>query len=406
MTAPPEQRLRWLDGLRGIAALQVILLHYLSAFGPAIGLPDPALQTHWWQWAIGETPLYALINGSAGVNLFFLLSGAALTFSFGRQPFALAHAALRRVIRLGLPMAAATAGGAALLWIWPGAHIAAAHLTGSLTWLGAISPPAPSAGMALHQILLEGMLTGYSDMTLLPSWLTSPLALAPLLGSVNAPLWTLHIEFIGSLLVLLLVMVRAIAPAWAHYLACAAAAAALCTSPLVLFVIGHALAPLLHGTLRGIGWRLLGTACVATGIGLATAIGFDAVQVLLTVLPQPPLGPATDLLHFQFMLAALFTFLGVMLLPPAQTWLTRATAQALGRWSFSLYLIHFPLLFTAVCAVFLRLSLAMPFILAASIACIAGLAATFALAAPFARFVDRPAIRLSRIIGATPSRQQ
>jgi peptidoglycan/LPS O-acetylase OafA/YrhL len=30
------QRVAWLDGLRGIAAMQVVLLHYVSTFLPAV----------------------------------------------------------------------------------------------------------------------------------------------------------------------------------------------------------------------------------------------------------------------------------------------------------------------------------------------------------------------------------
>ena len=46
---PREDRVGWLDGMRGIAAVQVVLLHYATAFLPGLGLHDRAMMHHRWE---------------------------------------------------------------------------------------------------------------------------------------------------------------------------------------------------------------------------------------------------------------------------------------------------------------------------------------------------------------------
>jgi peptidoglycan/LPS O-acetylase OafA/YrhL len=64
--------------------------------------------------------------------------------------------------------------------------------------------------------------------------------------------------------------------------------------------------------------------------------------------------------------------------------------------SFSLYLVHFPILFTVSSALLIGLAGILPYGLAALVSTVLGIAATFAASTLFERFIDRPAIRLSR----------
>jgi peptidoglycan/LPS O-acetylase OafA/YrhL len=148
---PREDRVGWLDGMRGIAAVQVVLLHYATAFLPGLGLHDRGMMHHRWERIIADTPLFFVLNGSGSVSLFFLLSGVVLTYSFARRPFAAVQWTLRRIIRLGLPMLGAILLGAILISAWPTAHIEVAQITGSSSWLGAVSPRAATAAMAIHR---------------------------------------------------------------------------------------------------------------------------------------------------------------------------------------------------------------------------------------------------------------
>ncbi|MBS7809569.1 acyltransferase family protein [Roseococcus pinisoli] len=113
-------RLIELDSLRGIAALIVVLHHaYLSL--PY--LPD------WVHWTLDATPLRLIGAGRPAVIFFFVLSGYVLTRALAaqeeRQPGSVMNGpawagyAAQRAVRLGLPVLASLLVSAALqLLIW------------------------------------------------------------------------------------------------------------------------------------------------------------------------------------------------------------------------------------------------------------------------------------------------
>src|SRR5580693_9067482 len=109
-------KVQYLEGLRGIAAMQVVLLHFVTGF-----LPDTA--EHAWP------PLRVLFDGHTAVYVFFLISGTVLTPSFARGG-AWPRQAAKRLVRLGIPVAAAATIALALLAALPNAHIDAARVSG------------------------------------------------------------------------------------------------------------------------------------------------------------------------------------------------------------------------------------------------------------------------------------
>src|ERR1700737_383359 len=102
MTAPSHsaepQRLAYLESIRGLAAVQVVLLHFLSAFWPDLVFESVSRSPAWY---VHLSPLYFLYDGYSAVYIFFVLSGYVLTRSFERNlehPFS---QILARAIRLG-----------------------------------------------------------------------------------------------------------------------------------------------------------------------------------------------------------------------------------------------------------------------------------------------------------------
>ncbi len=122
MTSSPK-RLIELDALRGLAALIVVVHHaWLS-------LPD---RPEWLQWLLETTPLRPVAMGRQAVIFFFVLSGFVLTRALAsqesRQPGSVlslpggASYAAQRAVRLGLPVLAAVLFSATLqsaLWSGP-----------------------------------------------------------------------------------------------------------------------------------------------------------------------------------------------------------------------------------------------------------------------------------------------
>src|SRR5438128_873511 len=76
MSKTDRSKLIELEALRGIAAMMVLLHHFLLVVAPRLHgrqFPDDPI-------ALVRTPLYALVNGTAAVSIFFVLSGFVLTF--------------------------------------------------------------------------------------------------------------------------------------------------------------------------------------------------------------------------------------------------------------------------------------------------------------------------------------
>jgi peptidoglycan/LPS O-acetylase OafA/YrhL len=368
-------KVQYLEGLRGIAAMQVVLLHFVSGF-----LPETAQNA----WA----PLHVLYDGHTAVYVFFLISGAVLTPSFAR-PGPFVAKAVKRVVRLGIPVAAAAIIAMLLLALWPDAHMQAAALTGS-AWLAMDSSGPPTLAHLAREIGLDSLLLGYREATLF-----APLAehLPPMERSLDAPFWSLHLELYGSLLVLCLVWLRAHS-AWLHRAAIAAAALLFATHPMFLFVLGHLLQPWsLPRNGRGLVRGLLGAFLLVVGIALCAHNDWETLDTLRLWLERVAILAPPDLFQFQRQLAALALYAGVLSCHWVWPLLACGLCRHLGRLSFSIYLLHFPILFTLVCLAFTALpSPALAFVLF--------LALTLLAAVAFERLVDRPAIALSRRAGA------
>jgi peptidoglycan/LPS O-acetylase OafA/YrhL len=392
-------RVAYLDGLRGIASLQVLALHFFSAFLPALGQIHPELARHRWESAFIHTPLFYFADGYASVYLFFLISGAALTYAFSRHPFALVSGVARRTVRLGVPMAASMLLAFALFALMPDARVTAGHLVGEGAWLHLSGPPSLTLRPLLWE-MLEGLFLGHVDLpcTLLPHAVATWLDLTPVAYSFNGPIWTLHIEFAGSILIMLLVALRAGAPRAVHRSIALVLAVLLIAHPLGLFVIGHLAAPIMarpaacRSAFVGFVLFLCGMACASYAAPdwlLGLPLRWAAVMNL----------PADfDGLHLQSAAEAIFIFAAVAVGQPLRTLLTTGPVQTAGRLSFSLYLVHFPILLTIACVVF-TWTYGGP--AASAIAIAAGVVATVGLAFGFERWVDRPAIALSHRIGRT-----
>jgi len=145
-SAPPGRAVA-LDSLRGLAALSVVIHHCLinhPAFSDSSG-------SYWW---LKASPLHAVWAGHEAVVLFFVLSGFVLSMSFLGDPRYLPFV-VRRWFRIYVPyivsvavavLAMTVAGHQALPWpspwyehVWP-AHLATGDLTGHLALVSTFNP--------------------------------------------------------------------------------------------------------------------------------------------------------------------------------------------------------------------------------------------------------------------------
>jgi peptidoglycan/LPS O-acetylase OafA/YrhL len=174
-------RLTSLDGLRGIAALVVVVHHSLLTWRPLASqfLVEDPTQPTWW---LVYSPLHLLWAGTEAVMVFFVLSGLVLGLPHLRRTASRRWPAYygQRLVRLYLPVLGSLVVAAALVLAFP-------RTPGATTswWFDLHAVPAD-----MHTLLSDALLLGGV------SW-------------VNPSLWSLQYEVLFSLLLpLYVVLVR------------------------------------------------------------------------------------------------------------------------------------------------------------------------------------------------------
>ncbi|WP_158516204.1 acyltransferase family protein [Bosea vaviloviae] len=169
------QRLDHLDGLRGVAAVAVVIFHLMSALTPWL-VPEQQPGAHW----LAYTPLAVAWNGTFAVSVFFVLSGFVLTNATLRKSDPIWIDVPIRYMRLAIPATASTLAAWLLLSVFPTSATQLATLTGSRwlgwTYQGSIPGPAAAISNGMAGVFLSG-------------------------GSFfNNVLWTMRPELLGSIL--------------------------------------------------------------------------------------------------------------------------------------------------------------------------------------------------------------
>jgi len=368
---PGGARLVSLDGLRGWAAVAVVLHHVLEVAKPSLLDAGSGPGSAWW-W-INETPLKLLSAGPEAVVVFFVLSGLVVALPAFRSaaPYSWAAFLASRVVRILLPVWGALVLASALILLLP---------------------------RPLSRAVAGGWLAESNATTLDPAILLSEATLSRYSYDVVNTLWSLRWEMVFAVLLPLYVLAARRLPGWTAFAAGGVAAA--------LSIVGFATA---DGSLSYLPAFFLGTlvaanldAVRASGSALlarpagpllaALAVAISALLLILHWLLRPVLTDATTELALTGLATVGAT--GLVVLAALPTGFARALAapvsRLLGRISFSLYLVHVPLLASVA---FLVGQSAWP------LAAVLAVPLSIAVAWLFARVVEHPAHRLARRVG-------
>lgn len=383
-----ETRIAYVDTLRGVASVQVLLSHAMLAFFFGTALASPLSGT--LVGYLAASPLFFLIDGASAVCIFFLLSGYVLTPAFTHSRATSGAIICSRFLRLGVPAIAGCGFSAILFQIFSGYNETASAISKS-QWLA--EGWRPSADLwFIRDALVNGVILGYRGSSL-AEWFGFPSASLPSMSnSYVTPLWTLSIEFYGSILVLLLARSRS-------RTLVILAMIIFCRSYLLCFVLGHIAARFdLGGKRLLVPWPAA-AAAAATGLAVCLASHFWHPQSLVKfcgwsvqIFPPCPLANTSYLMRVYG--ATLFT-IGVMQCAPLRTFLAHKRLSALGRLSFPIYLTHWPIIFGLGSFSLLMLTAWIGMVPARFMALMVSIALTIFVAKGFEP-VDQVALRVAR----------
>lgn len=179
------ERLTIVSGIKGIGAVMVILIHYVAAMLPAMWSGDfSQIHIGWIEKLVYKTPLYFFMNGSFAVYLFWTISAFLISYSWYQHHDTrdMVKKALNKYLKF-IMIAAATSFVAFMLL--KGGYIKnqeLAQYTHS-EWLGYTYNFEPSIRSLVKEIFYG-------------IWFDT--------AKYNPPLWTMKLEFLGSLWTILL----------------------------------------------------------------------------------------------------------------------------------------------------------------------------------------------------------
>ena len=371
---PFSGRLIALDGLRGIAALVVVLHHVYQIARPFI---EPTV--HAWApgslwWFISATPIKLLSAGSESVLVFFVLSGVVVPLPLlAKGAKAWFGFFCARLVRLYVPVWASLVFAGVLIAITP--HPASSVTPGS--WVERTNGTKASLGLL------------FSEAGLLRKSFSS-----------NSVLWSLTWEVIFSLalpvfLLLALLLRRFWLPASLVCVALTLVGKVIDVDALLyvpVFFLGTLVAVNLDALRSWAGRRRASQGWlgwVVLGISLLSIV---TSWMLRPVLPAGTL--ASDALGSLTPLGAAGLVLCAIVFRPVREGLSSRAPRWLGKVSFSLYLTHLPILVALVYLFGDRNW---------GLVALVGIPVSLAVAYFFYRFVEAPSHRLAKRIGRVAS---
>jgi peptidoglycan/LPS O-acetylase OafA/YrhL len=324
-----------LDGLRGVAALMVVFSHITVAFRPEMYFGIEKGSTPNLQNWFATSPFFLSVNGSFAVYIFFVLSGFVISASADRTRSSLPATAVARFIRLSLPCAASLIFAGALFHLRLSSATTAADLVGHwwIKQLVGFDQPAPWSGV-LKDALGWYYVTG--------------------LSSVNGVIWTMRRELLGSLAIYLVFALirRSVWRGAAEILVyCGLLYRNLEPFYYVCFVAGSMLYLARGAVARTPSW--IGGAALLAGAIVGGKPFFP-----------PPAGTFYDWPYrlalsvqggmYIWPVGAMLAVFGVLAWRPAARVFGNRAARFMGRVSFAVYLVHFPLLVCVMTSLFVR----------------------------------------------------
>ncbi len=312
------QKLNAAESIRGVASLVVVFSHLSLSFLPGLHRFDPPpTEISWVTW-VHNSPLGFLYSGTAAIYVFFVLSAYVLSFAIYKHQTQinqqLQSMMIKRYPRLMIPVLSSCV----LTWLIVNSFQVDPQYTQA--WLAEYL----AQDVTWSQAIYEGTVGAFVFAE----------------SSVNWVLWTMQIEFLGSFLLFLLIYIG--------------------QKNQALFFMSASLLLMLSYWVWGEG-MLLGLSCFVIGLYIYRYAKplHRASALLLLTLGLYLAGVHQDSTAYQWWVTLLGErayeygnfFAGILIVysivmnVELSKYLDKTVLVMLGKWSFSIYLLHLPLLY-------------------------------------------------------------
>lgn len=385
------RKIRYLDGLRGLAAFVVVFHHFILAFYPALFLGSAEAKIHLMP---GEEEFFSgsafniLYSGNFAVCIFFVMSGFVLSHKFFliKDHEIITESAIKRYVRLVVPVAFSVLCAFVLMNFSLFYNQQVAGISGS-DWLGGFWRFTPNFMEALNQAFVGSFFYNIFDY--------------------NVTLWTIAFEFLGAFLVFGFLAV--FGKMKNRYLAYILAIAVFFQTYYLAFILGMLLSDIMaHKNMlvrRFDKSKLLRTGLLLGGLFLGSyPSGRGVGGTIYASMEKSYLADSAVLYH---VLGAFLVMIVLLDSRRMQKMFSSRYLLFLGEISFAMYLLHFIILGSFSSFVFLKLVSYVPYATAFWITFILSVVLIFAVSYLVYLFVDKKAVHLSRIMyGRFFKRQQ
>jgi peptidoglycan/LPS O-acetylase OafA/YrhL len=318
------KKISFLDGLRGTAAVVVVISHFVQVFYPSLFTLRPEMMHNQFEAWLSKTPFNLFYNGNFSVCIFFVLSGFVLSYKYWetRRVDVVIESTVKRYFRLVLPVFFSIL----LVYIILLLNGFSLETVSPITYTDMTTHY-----HALSHDFVTMVRTAFFDTFFLGN------------ADYNPVLWTMNYELIGSYLIFAMLIVCRDTPY--RYVAYLLLIYMLRHSYYLAFVLGLLLCDVYHNHQRTLHVFQKPYIPLLTGI-LGLYMGsypyIDTSNTIYALLDVSFMG--YDPMKFNHVWGAFFLMIAILASTGIQKILSSPICVFLGNISFSLYLLHFTIL--------------------------------------------------------------